>query len=281
MIGFTTRTRSARTGRRHSSWSVHADRIVLAQPCGAMVHRADEKQMRRAAACRPRLRRRHGHPGVLHGDHRDTVQDSLTRLRADRMTSGPDLSLARPAAQPGYPAGQVRRATARAETALRARWSAPYLAGVFAALTEPAGPPPRPYLTFSSPATAGSSPRSCWASARPRPWSGTNGTGGAPRHPGHQGRSFPLSGRRCALPRRGITPLPTCPGRCPEHHPGFNDRQDAVGVDQVVRGVDQWAKEGSRLRNRDRTCSSASGPSASHAFHTCSCRAGAGKSRGH
>ncbi|WP_228183966.1 DUF6292 family protein [Streptomyces anulatus] len=72
------------------------------------------------------------------GVHRNTAQDALTRLRADRITDritdDPALTPAQAAAQLGYPAGQVRRATARAETVLRARRSAPYLAGVATAL---------------------------------------------------------------------------------------------------------------------------------------------------
>ncbi|MGW6290798.1 hypothetical protein [Streptomyces sp. NPDC055107] len=68
------------------------------------------------------------------GVHRDTEQDALTRLRADRMTDDPDLTPAEAAAQLGYPAGQVRRATARAATVLCARHVAPYLDGVATAL---------------------------------------------------------------------------------------------------------------------------------------------------
>ncbi|WLQ69169.1 DUF6292 family protein [Streptomyces glycanivorans] len=72
------------------------------------------------------------------GVHRNTGQDALTRLRADRIAdrieADPDLTPAEAAAQLGYPAGQVRRATARAETVLRARRAAPYLADVAAAL---------------------------------------------------------------------------------------------------------------------------------------------------
>ncbi|MEU3976761.1 hypothetical protein [Streptomyces bacillaris] len=72
------------------------------------------------------------------GVHRDTAQQALTRLRADRIAdhieTHPALTPAEAAAQLGYPAGQVRRATARAETVLRARHVAPYLAGVGAAL---------------------------------------------------------------------------------------------------------------------------------------------------
>ncbi|KAB2587576.1 DUF6292 family protein [Streptomyces arboris] len=74
------------------------------------------------------------------GVHRDTAQDALTRLRADRIADHieahptPTLTPAAAAAQLGYPAGQVRRATARAEVVLRARHVAPYLAGVAAAL---------------------------------------------------------------------------------------------------------------------------------------------------
>ncbi|MFF3974144.1 DUF6292 family protein [Streptomyces rubiginosohelvolus] len=84
------------------------------------------------------------------GVHRNTGQDALTRLRADRIAdhieAHPTLTPAEAAAQLGYPAGQVRRATARAETVLRARHVAPYLADVAAALhragwtTEPAAP---------------------------------------------------------------------------------------------------------------------------------------------
>ncbi|MFF3036422.1 DUF6292 family protein [Streptomyces rubiginosohelvolus] len=72
------------------------------------------------------------------GVHRNTGQDALTRLRADRIAdhiaAHPTLTPAEASAQLGYPAGQVRRATARAETVLRARHIAPYLADVAAAL---------------------------------------------------------------------------------------------------------------------------------------------------
>ncbi|WP_405668887.1 DUF6292 family protein (plasmid) [Streptomyces sp. NBC_01166] len=72
------------------------------------------------------------------GVHRNTGQDALTRLRADRIAdrieADPDLTPAAAAAQLGYPAGQARRATARAGTVLRARRAAPYLADVAAAL---------------------------------------------------------------------------------------------------------------------------------------------------
>ncbi|MFD3641557.1 DUF6292 family protein [Streptomyces griseus] len=72
------------------------------------------------------------------GVHRDTAQQALTRLRADRIAdhieAHPTLTPAEAAAQLGYPAGQVRRATARAEIVLRARRVGPYLAEVAAAL---------------------------------------------------------------------------------------------------------------------------------------------------
>ncbi|MBK5996506.1 hypothetical protein JHN53_33775 [Streptomyces sp. MBT58] len=72
------------------------------------------------------------------GVHRDTAQDALTRLRADRIAdhveAHPGLTPAEAAAQLGYPAGQARRATGRAEVLLRARHIGPYLAGVAAAL---------------------------------------------------------------------------------------------------------------------------------------------------
>ncbi|MFB6700849.1 mycothiol transferase [Streptomyces rubiginosohelvolus] len=65
---------------------------------------------------------------------RDTAQQALTRLRADHIEAHPTLTPAEAAAQLDFPAGQVRRANARAETVLRARHIAPYLAGVAAAL---------------------------------------------------------------------------------------------------------------------------------------------------
>ncbi|MEV7425921.1 DUF6292 family protein [Streptomyces sp. NPDC091212] len=72
------------------------------------------------------------------GVHRDTAQDILTRLRADRMA---DLMAADPSLTPGaaadalgYPAGQVRRAAIRAQAVLRARRTAPYFAAVAQAL---------------------------------------------------------------------------------------------------------------------------------------------------
>ncbi|MFE2506514.1 hypothetical protein [Streptomyces rubiginosohelvolus] len=68
------------------------------------------------------------------GVHRDTAQQALTRLRADHIEAHPTLTPAEAAAQLDFPAGQVRRANARAETVLRARHIAPYLAGVAAAL---------------------------------------------------------------------------------------------------------------------------------------------------
>ncbi|MFC9176789.1 hypothetical protein [Streptomyces sp. NPDC057107] len=72
------------------------------------------------------------------GVHRNTGQDALTRLRADRIAdhiaAHPTLTPTEAAAQLGYPAGQIRRATARAETVLRARHIAPYLDDVAAAL---------------------------------------------------------------------------------------------------------------------------------------------------
>ncbi|MFE6189146.1 hypothetical protein ACFQ6U_32455 [Streptomyces sp. NPDC056465] len=68
------------------------------------------------------------------GVHRDTAQDALLRLRADRMAdlmhADPSLTPAQSAAALGYPAGQVRRATVRAQAALRARTVTPYLADI-------------------------------------------------------------------------------------------------------------------------------------------------------
>lgn len=68
------------------------------------------------------------------GVHRDTAQDALTRLRADRMAAlldtDPSLTPDQTAAALGYPPGQVRRATIRAQAILRAHHIAPYLADV-------------------------------------------------------------------------------------------------------------------------------------------------------
>ncbi|MEV5162842.1 DUF6292 family protein [Streptomyces sp. NPDC053728] len=72
------------------------------------------------------------------GVHRDTAQDALLRLRADRMAelmrTDPSLTPEQAAAALGYPAGQVRRAKVRAQTVLRAHRIAPYLADVAQAL---------------------------------------------------------------------------------------------------------------------------------------------------
>ncbi|MDT0432910.1 hypothetical protein [Streptomyces salyersiae] len=72
------------------------------------------------------------------GVHRDTAQTALLRLRADRIADlmGVDASLtAQQAARAlGYPAAQVRRATAHAEAVLRGRRAASYLARVTEAL---------------------------------------------------------------------------------------------------------------------------------------------------
>ncbi|MBT1105647.1 hypothetical protein [Streptomyces sp. Tu10] len=72
------------------------------------------------------------------GVHRNTAQDALLRLRADRMAdlmhTDPSLTPDRAAVALGYPAGQVRRATVRAQAVLRARRAAPYLADVAQAL---------------------------------------------------------------------------------------------------------------------------------------------------
>ncbi|MEU8701676.1 DUF6292 family protein [Streptomyces sp. NPDC048680] len=74
------------------------------------------------------------------GVHRDTAQEALTRLRADRMAdlmhTDPALTPDQAAATLGYPAGQVRRATVRAGAVLRARRVMPYLDDIAQALHE-------------------------------------------------------------------------------------------------------------------------------------------------
>ncbi|MFJ3533811.1 hypothetical protein [Streptomyces sp. NPDC090132] len=68
------------------------------------------------------------------GVHRDTAQDALTQLRADRMAdlmaADPNLTAQQAARTLHYPPAQTRRATVRAQTVLRARQAAPYLASV-------------------------------------------------------------------------------------------------------------------------------------------------------
>ncbi|MEU3054785.1 hypothetical protein [Streptomyces griseus] len=98
--------------------------------------------------------------------HRNTGQDALTRLRADRIAdhieAHPTLTPTEAAAQLGYPAGKVRRATAPRRRC-------------------PARPPRRPV------------PGQCR-----RPLScGMSGTGGAPRPP-----AATPSPRALFLPRR-------------------------------------------------------------------------------
>ncbi|MFJ8982557.1 DUF6292 family protein [Streptomyces sp. NPDC102282] len=72
------------------------------------------------------------------GVYTSTAQDALTRLRADRIAdlidTQPELSPKEAAVALGYPAGHIRRATVRAETVLRARRTAPYLAEIGAAM---------------------------------------------------------------------------------------------------------------------------------------------------
>ncbi|WP_179889081.1 hypothetical protein [Streptomyces sp. f51] len=92
------------------------------------------------------------------GVHRDTAQQALTRLRADRIEAHPTLTPAEASAQLDYPAGQVRRANARAETVLRARHIAPYLGPVSRPLsTGSAGPRSRPRLRSRGRFESGSS----------------------------------------------------------------------------------------------------------------------------
>ncbi|MEU0311662.1 DUF6292 family protein [Streptomyces cyaneofuscatus] len=71
------------------------------------------------------------------GVTRNTAQNALTRLRADRIADlvgeRPELSPDAAAVALGYPAALSRRATARALTVLRARAAAPYLDDVAAA----------------------------------------------------------------------------------------------------------------------------------------------------
>ncbi|MFJ4276142.1 hypothetical protein ACIP29_37000 [Streptomyces coelicoflavus] len=67
------------------------------------------------------------------GVHRNTAQAALTTLRAQRMADVMEqraLTAPQAAAALGYPAGQTRRASVRAEAVLRGRQARPYLAAV-------------------------------------------------------------------------------------------------------------------------------------------------------
>ncbi|WP_258177362.1 DUF6292 family protein [Streptomyces solincola] len=72
------------------------------------------------------------------GVHRDAAQYALLRVRAERMAdvmeADPELTPQQAAQRLGYPAGQVRRAAVRAQTVLRGRRAADYLAAVLQAL---------------------------------------------------------------------------------------------------------------------------------------------------
>ncbi|MFF7558264.1 hypothetical protein ACFZA9_35830 [Streptomyces olivaceus] len=71
------------------------------------------------------------------GVHRNTAQAALTALRAQRMADVMEqraLTALQAAAALGYPAGQTRRASGRAEAVLRGRQARPYLAAVAQAL---------------------------------------------------------------------------------------------------------------------------------------------------
>ena len=148
------------------------------------------------------------------GVHRDTAQDALLRLRADRiahlMLTDPSLTPDQSAAALGYPAGQVRRATVRAQAVLRAHRAAPYLADVTQAgwtttATVPEVQCPADDLVVASLVLDGTS-----APAPALVWDERYGwrTATSRRHPLTKGAVPPSPGDGIRYLAQGTTPLP-------------------------------------------------------------------------
>ncbi|MEV7165858.1 DUF6292 family protein [Streptomyces microflavus] len=152
------------------------------------------------------------------GVHRDTAQDALTRLRADRIAdhvkAHPGVTPAEAAAQLGYPAGQVRRATDRAGVVLRARHVGPYLTNVAAALhragwtTEETAPDVQ--LPGDDRVVAALVLDGVQAPAPALVWDERYGWRTAPsrRHPITKGAALPSEGEGVRYLAGGITPPP-------------------------------------------------------------------------
>ncbi|MGW0573034.1 DUF6292 family protein [Streptomyces tauricus] len=151
------------------------------------------------------------------GVHRNTAQAALTAARADRMADLMEqhgVTAAQAAAALGYPAGQTRRASVRAEAVLRGRQARPYLAAVTQALhaqgwTTTATPPAVQHpdddlcvatLTLNTPT----------APAPALVWSEQHGwrTATSRRHPLGQGAAWPPPGPDTRHLASGTTPAP-------------------------------------------------------------------------
>ncbi|MEU8746556.1 hypothetical protein AB0C39_23215 [Streptomyces parvulus] len=152
------------------------------------------------------------------GVHRNTAQAALTALRAQRMADVMEqhaLTAPQAAAQLGYPAGQTRRASVRADAVLRGRQARPYLAAVAQALhargwNSTGTPPPvqHPEDDHCVAAFVLDAP------AAPAPalvWSERHGWRTAPsrRHPLGKGAAWPPPGDDVRYLATGTTPAPT------------------------------------------------------------------------
>ncbi|MFI7368056.1 hypothetical protein ACIBO4_38535 [Streptomyces sp. NPDC050149] len=156
------------------------------------------------------------------GVHRDTAQDALTRLRADRIAdrieAEPALTPAQAAAALDYPAGQVRRATTRAEAVQRARHVGPYLCDVATALHRAGWTTTEAVPDVQHPADEQVVALLVLdAEQAPAPalvWDERYGwrTAASRRHPVARGAVLPPGGPGCALPRHRH--------HTPTHRPG-------------------------------------------------------------
>ncbi|MEV4044238.1 hypothetical protein [Streptomyces sp. NPDC049744] len=151
------------------------------------------------------------------GVHRNTAQAALTALRAERMADVMDqraLTAAQAAAALGYPAGQTRRASARAEAVLRGRQARPYLAAVAQALrargwSSTDTPPPVQHpeddhcvAAFVLDAPAAPAPALVWSERHG--WR----TSPSRRHPLGKGAAWPSPGDGVRHLATGTTPAP-------------------------------------------------------------------------
>ncbi|MFD5914890.1 DUF6292 family protein [Streptomyces massasporeus] len=151
------------------------------------------------------------------GVHRNTAQAALTALRAQRMADvmeQREVTAAQAAAELGYPAGLIRRASIRAEAIVRGRQARPYLADVARALHA------RGFTTTDTPPTV-EHPQGdeCFAAlvldgpqapAAALVWSERHGwrTSTSRRHPLGRGAAWPLPGPGVRHLATGTTPAP-------------------------------------------------------------------------
>lgn len=151
------------------------------------------------------------------GVHRNTAQAALTAIRSERMADVMDqraLTAAQAAAALGYPAGQTRRASGRAEAVLRGRQARPYLAAVARALhargwSSTDTPPPVQHpeedhcvAAFVLDAPAAPAPALVWSERRG--WR----TAPSRRHPLGKGAAWPPPGDGVRHLATGTTPTP-------------------------------------------------------------------------